>query len=290
MEVGIPWTLSSQDAGDIVFNVLDGSAFGLPDGNGLLLTGVVGADSANVRNPFHHRAHAHGGIVHRFHRTAKFIAVEGKVVCTTPDYGQQMADALRACLLDMLTVKPPGQSGDKSGRIIWTPAGTTGRFHFVHLYEQLDVTTTAPGTASPKTFTFVVCSDRPEALGVVEYATPITDSGSAFIPNAGNTETWPVIHIPNPTVGFAILTDAGYGLTWEPNTYSGAGTFVEVDMFHKTLFWDGDGDNAMSGLAGDFGAPSIMDIQDFFPIPAGGINVNILGASATVYTSDGWVG
>jgi hypothetical protein len=33
-----------------------------------------------------------------------------------------------------------------------------------------------------------------------------------------------------------------------------------------------------------------MDIQDFFPIPAGGANVNILGASATIYTSDAWVG
>jgi hypothetical protein len=287
MEVGIPVTLSSQDAGDIIFNVLDGSAFGLPDANGLLLTGIIGADSASVRNPFHHKPHAHGGVVHRFHRAEKIIAVEGKVVCTTPENGQIMADALRACLLDMLTVKPAGQPGDKAGRFIWTPAGAGSRFHFVHFYESLDINATnQPGTAAPKTFTFMVVSERPEALGVVQYATPI--AVSAAVPNAGNTETWPVFHV-SPGGGGFDLTRSGYGLHWQPNAYAGSGSFIEVDMFHKTLFWDGDGDNAIAGLAGDFGSPSTMGIQDFFAIPAGGVTVTC-SASATCYTADAWVG
>jgi hypothetical protein len=291
VETGIPFTLSSQDAGDIIFNVLDGSAFGLPDGNGLLITGVIGADGATARNPFHHASHAHGGIVHRFHRMAKVIDVEGKVICTTPDYGQQMIDALRTTLLDMLTVKPKGQPGDKAGRWIWTPAGVGSRFHFVHFYTMLDVVPYMTGTAgkssnaAPKTFTFSVIAERPEALGVVEYATPI--SVTAAVPNAGNTETWPIFHV-TPGGSFDLTRD-GYGLHWTANAYAGSGSYIEVDMFHKTLFWDGDGDNAMAGLAGDFGGPSTMDFQDFFAIPAGGVTVTC-SASATCYTSDAWVG
>jgi len=316
VEVGIPTSLLSQDSGEIVFNVLTGDATGqglsglggsvypqgLPDGNGYLLTNIVGADSATVRNPYHVRPHSHGGIVHRFHRASKIIAVEGMIVATKPEYRQQMTDWLRHVLADMVTVGVFGQPSDKAGRWFWKPAANPAdlsnpayqiRFHSVHTLTGLDVIGPAAsegsspsGVAGPKTFTFELIADRPEALSYAQDSTDIDGFGSGFVPNAGNTDTWPVVKVY--TGGpFTLFGPGGYTLIWgqgpDPAGYSILGSYIEVDMRRETMFWDGDGANALRYLD--------MANSDFFSIPPGGGDVSALGASSLgVLSNSAWVG
>ena len=293
MEIGIPHSIRS-DAGEIVFNILDGTAtnadslaglldvvapVGLPDGNGYLLTQIVGMDDADVRNPITNKPHTDGAIVHRFRRAPKFIRVEGLIVASKPQYRVTLDDALRTVLDACLHAGVFGQLNENGARWFWTPKGKATRFHTVYLYEPLEIV--AGGEiAAPKTFSFTLVAERPWALTYTQsvLTLPIT------IPNAGNAETWPVFKV-YATGSFTLARADGWQLIWKTVADGGHGTvngdYIEIDMFRQTMYWDGDGANALSGL--------VMASSDFWPVPVGGIAATC-EFTTTVLSNDAWVG
>jgi hypothetical protein len=261
---------------------------GLPDGNGYLITGIVGADGASVRNPFHVHPHKHGGIIHRFHRTSKIIAIEGLVVASSAQYRPVLDDALRSVLQDMLTVGIYGQPSDHPGRLLWKPVGADIRFSSVHLYQALDILPpgasagmSATGIAGPKNFSFSLIADRPEAL---RYTQDVTHGG--FTPNIGNTETWPVIRVY--ANGPFTLSNGVDALYWgyqdeDPNPpfFPSGVTYIEIDMHRETMYWDGHYADALRYLS--------MERSTFWSIPAGGCTITC-DMPIDVLSNSAWVG
>ena len=288
MEINIPVSVLSS-VGEVVFNVLDGDAtaeslagldnvvapIGLPDGNGYHLTFIGGNDGAPIRNPITNKPHSHGAIPHRFRRSGKIIHVEGIIVATKPRYRPILDDGLRSVLGGTIHtgLNPPvfGQKSDALGRFFWKPAGADTRFHAIHLYEPLDITGDG---AAPKTFVFSLYSEHPEAL-TYDSDVPLSEG---FIPNDGNTATWPVIRV-YATGSFTLSGPGGYALYW--NSLATFGDYIEIDMFRQTMYWNGNGANALPYLN--------MQTSDFFSIPTGGGSVSC-DMPIEVFSNDAWVG
>jgi hypothetical protein len=308
VDVGIPVSLLTPN-GEIVFNVLTGDAtdlglsgltaevapIALPDGNGYHLNFIGGNDGADIRNPITARPHTDGAIIHSFRRQAKYITVEGLVVASGPEYRSILDDALVDVLDGCLTAGVFGQPSENNGRLFWKPAGQPVRFHTVHLYSGPEITGpgaqaggSPAGIAGPKTFSFSLVSEHSEALTYTQDVTDIEDPGTVVIPNAGNTATWPVVKVyaEDP---FTLTGPGGYQLVWGqdvrnhadeyPPTFPGA--YIEIDMFRQTMYWDGDGANALIYLG--------MQDSDFFTIPAGGGDVTC-DVPFQVLSNAAWVG
>lgn len=294
MEVGILQSIRSG-AGEVVFNVLDGDAsgdalgggtvlapVGLPDGNGYHVTFVGGNDGAPIRNPVTNRPHRDGAIVHRFRRTAKIIYVEGLVVASAPQYRTTLDDHLRTVLGAMLKAGVFGQPNEALGRYLWKPSGYPTRFHACRLYEPLVIEPSAAGSADPKTFHFSLVSEHPEAL---TYSQSVLPAG--LVPNAGNTETWPVVRVYGVTTSGFVLSNGTYQIRWgqgrDPSPVAVLGDYIEIDMFRQTMYWNGDQANALRFL-------HMMD-SDFWSIPLGGATVSVTGAGPLeILSNDAWVG
>lgn len=298
MDVGIPQSILST-YGEVVFNVLDGNAtgqglsgqtvkspLGLTDG-GYLVTFVGGNDMAPIRNPVTHRPHSHGAIVHRFRKAPVIVHVEGVIIGKNPTDRRILSDHLRDVFNPMLQAGVFGQPNEAIGRYFWTPAGQTTRFRNVRLYEPLTVEPDTPGSADPKTFTFTLVAEHPEALSYPEIETSIAKNSSAAVANIGNAANWPVALVYGITTDGFVLSNGSYQLRWgqgrDPAPVRILGTYIEIDMFRQTMYWDGDEANALRFLH--------MRDSDFWTIPRGGATVSITGAGpVTLKSHHAWVG
>jgi hypothetical protein len=213
-----------------------------------------------------------------------------------------MTDKLRAACLDVLSPGIFGAANEVYGRLFWHPVGQPVRFHKIHLSNMFDVQGpsateggSTAGIAGPKTFTFELTSEHPEALEWEGDETDIDGFGAGFVPNDGNTETWPVVQVT--TAGpFTLFgpgpngEPSGRSMRWgfgpdpRQNPPPIDGTYIEIDMHRQTMYWDGDGSNALAGLD--------MANSDFFSITPGGGDVSVTGAASAVkvFSNSAWVG
>ncbi len=302
MDVGIPQSLLSS-YGEVVFNVLNGSAVsanslaglgftikapvGLPDGNGYLVTFVGGNDGAPIRNPITNRPHKHGAIIHRFRKSARFIYVEGEIIASTPANRTILDDHLRSALDGMLQSGVFGQPSDPLGRYFWRPPGKPTRFHNVRLFDELKIEPSSPGSAAPKTFSFTLVAERPEALEYPEISTTVPNGAPTVVPNNGNHVSWPVLKVFGVTTSGFTINNGTHTLKWgqglDPAAVTILGTYIEFDMFRQTAYWDGDQANALRFIH--------MGDSDFWFIHKGGSTITAQGAGpVTVLSNHAWVG
>lgn len=309
MDSGIPQSLLTT-MGEIVFNDITGDAsetaellagdlgvlprkvwpgpgvhpdypLGLPPGNGYQMQFVSGMHGSTVRAQVDNRPHKAGGIVHKFYAGPKYFTLDGLIIGDDP--------TIRAVLYDMLA----GwvfSSMQADARYFFKQPGQTTRFKTCRSYDSTEILGpqgspggSPSGIAAPKQYVLQFVAVNPFSYTYTERDTVIAGGASAFIPNDGTVETWPVIEV------FCIANGAGASFTVSNGIFDvewagalASGDHIEVNMFNETMYRNGNSTNKLPGL---------NDQSDFWSIPPGGCTVSATpGADHIVVKSnDAWI-
>lgn len=303
MDSGIPISLLTT-MGEIVFNDLSGDTTagslaqvggniwpgpgihpdfpdGLPPGNGYAMQFLSGMHGAPIRNPVDNRPHKHGGISHRFYAGPKYFTLDGLIVGDDP--------AIRQVLYDYL-VGWVFSSMQADARLFFTPPGHDTRFITCLNYDATEIVGPqgAPGgspsgIAGPKQYLAQFVAVNPFAYTYTEDDTPIDGGSSAFVPNDGNVDTWPVIEVyapPGGPMASFTVSNGIFDVEWAGHV--DAGDHIEINMFNETMYLNGNSTNKLPGL---------NDQSDFWSVPPGGCTVSVTPGAhhVIVKSNDAWV-
>lgn len=119
----------------------DGAGLGLPASCCFFLRAVEGQWMAAVRNPVNDRSARSGGLLHKFHKGAKYIEFDCLIIANTPAHRTTMRDHLLGCLNSILTA---------DGTYYFYVPGTGYRHNTVRLFEPVEVRDPEGGKAGPK--------------------------------------------------------------------------------------------------------------------------------------------
>lgn len=197
--------------------------------------------------------------------------------CACDEVLVDMYDDLRGILWSLL--RPTSGGGD---RVIWTPAGKDQRMiHGSRLLQLNDPDEDQEFGCIE--MVVIIDTPFPYAIALTQDLTSIANTVTATVPNDGNVEFWPIIKVfsvGTPCTAFTLESDIPDLLTglnllieWDSSfggTAIGAGQFAEIDTFKGTMFLNGDEDDLSPSL--------VATTSDFFPIKAGGTDVNAIGA------------
>jgi hypothetical protein len=253
-------------AGNLTFN---------GTGDGFYLTDVQGLDGAPLRKSSDPLPQTDASLVRRGVRSGKTVTLRGYILANGGFTVRRGLEDMMRGYLDRL-VSPTAAEVVSQCRLRYLPSGYGDQrmLDAVELLQPVNIT----GTFL-KEFEFTLASPYPYSKDLTQITTTVAAGASATVTNAGNTSSYPVLHvigafttatIANTTTGDELVFTAGVA----------SGHYAEVDTLKKTVYRDGSGANLLGNL--DFVSST------FWQLLPGANTVSATGAAVTVLSNNAW--